>query len=440
MLSNALLSLYRSLSRHLLYAALNVLGLAAGVAVFLVLGLVVKYERGFDRWIPDAGHIYRLDTTWTLAGRAPQEDADTTFVALGLLRSDFPQIESGTRMMPRSATVSVDRIVDNEDVDYVDPNFLHVLELPLRLGERDHALSSAASVVMSESIARKYFSTTQAIGRTLTISYEGAKTLFTVTAIMRDLPPDSTLRLGILTPFTASMQQATRAFRRWGSSSGETYLRFRDGADADAVRAGLREFVARRAAGAGENQEGTNPQDHMALSLVALPDAHFHDVATDAPQPGVDRRVVYSLGAVGALALLAAVINYIARAGLRAREVALRKVMGATRRALVMQFLSEAIVLVALAALIGLALTELAVPTVNVLGGWAVHIDYGQILPMLAILAPGRIRRCCWRHTSRHRCWPPHERRPAFAWARVSASCWCCCNSPAPSASRSARW
>ncbi len=390
MLSNVLLSLYRSLSRHLLYAALNVLGLAAGVAVFLVLLLVVQYERGFDRWVPDAGHVYRLDTTWTMAGRARQEAADTTFVALDLLRSDFPSIQAGTRLMERTEPVSVDRVIDSEDVTYVDPNVLDVLDLPLLSGDREHALSSAGSVVVTRSIAEKYFGTARAVGRTLAISYEGAKTLLTVTAVLRDLPQDTTLHIEMLTPFTETVRQDTRAFHKWGSSSGTTYLRFRSTADAQAVSASLRDFVARRAAGAGNNQEGTKPEDHLALSLVALPDAHFHDVSVDAEKPGVDRRIVYSLGAVGVLALLTAVINYVnlatARSGLRAREVALRKVLGATRTMLMAQFLGEAVVLVALSALIGLALAELAIPVVNALGGWSVRIEYGQVLPLLAAL------------------------------------------------------
>ena len=390
MLSNVLLSLYRSMSRHLLYAALNVLGLAAGIAVFLVLALVVQYERGFDRWVPDGSHVYRLDTTWTMAGRARQEAADTTFVALDLLRSDFPTIEAGTRMMERTLPVSVDRVIDSEDMTYVDPNFLDVLDLPLLLGDPRHALSSAGSVAITQGIAEKYFGTAQAIGRTLTVSYDGAKTLLTVTAVLRDLPQNTTLHIHMLTPFTEVVKHDTRAFHKWGSSSGMTYLRFRSTADADAIGAFLRDFVARRAAGSGNNQEGTKPEDHMALSLVALPDAHFHDVSVDAEKPGVDRRIVYSLGAVGVLALITAVINYVnlatARSGLRAREVALRKVVGATRSMLMMQFLGEAVVLVALAALIGLALTELAIPVVNVLGGWAVRIDYGQALPLLAVL------------------------------------------------------
>lgn len=380
-------SFARALSRHPRYAALNVFGLATGIAVFLVLGLVVQYERGFDRWLPDAANIYRLDTTWSMPGRAPQEAADTSFVALGLLRTDFPQIQAGTRMMEQTAPVSVGNLVDSEDVTYVDPNFLETIRLPLLLGNRAEALASATSVVVARTIAEKYFGTAQALGRSLTISQDGTKRLFTVSGVLEDLPHDTSLHIDIIAPFTPAVEQGVRAFHKWGSSSGTTYLRFRTPGDARGVAAALHDFVARRAAGDGNDQLGTDPQNHYALSLIALPDVHFHDLTVDAPKPGADRRIVYSLGAVGLLALTTAVINYInlatARAGLRAREVALRKVMGATRRALVLQFLAEATVLVALAALIGLAMTELAVPAVNALGGWAVHIDYAQIVPLL---------------------------------------------------------
>jgi putative ABC transport system permease protein len=164
-------------------------------------------------------------------------------------------------------------------------------------------------------------------------------------------------------------------------------VRIPSAADAAAVNARLRDFVRRRASGPGDAELGPGAEDQMELTLVPVPAAHFHDVNVSAEVPGVDRRVVFSLAVVGVMALLTAAINYInlatARAGLRAREVALRKVVGATRGTLLRQFLAEAIAVVALAALIGLAATELALPVVNALGGWAVRLDYAVVLPWL---------------------------------------------------------
>lgn len=389
MISNAFLAFYRSLSRHRLFAALNVLGLAFGIAVFMVLTLVVKYEYSYDRWLPHADQVYRVDSIFMLPGSPPSEVAAVTFVAFDLLRTDFPQIRAGTRVLPRAAPVSVGDTVDSENVAWVDPEFFDVLALPLVEGDSKASLAPA-NVAITETIARKYFATTHALGRTLQIARNGVKSPYTVSAILRDLPQATTLKFGIITALTQAVKQENRSFQRWGSDSGYTFLRFDNARDAASVSAHLRDFIARRAAGSGEGQGGVHPEDNLALSLVALPEAHFHDIDVQADIPGADRRIILSLGAIGLLALGMAAINYInlatARADLRAREVALRKVMGSTRTLLIVQFLAEATALVALAALIGLAITELAVPLANALGGWAVTIDYVQVVPLLLVI------------------------------------------------------
>ena len=390
MVLHALLSFYRSLARHRLYAALNVLGLAAGVAVFLTLLLVVRYESSFDRWLPRVDHVWRLDSTWSLPGETPYESADASYVALPLLRADFPQIRAGAREFSQGEPVMVGDVIDSEKVSYVDPGFLDVLELPLLTGDRRTALSRPGNVVIDQHTAEKYFGTPRAVGRTLSIDHDGVRTDYTVAAVMRDLPPNTTLKLSILTPLTPAIEQGQNAFHSWNSDAGPTYLRFASSDDAASVAAGLRDFIIRRGSGHGGDRLGSHPEQEYRLSLVPLGEAHFHDVDIRTPVPGVDRRVVLALAAVGVLALLIAAVNTVnlatARAGLRAREVALRKVMGASRLALLVQFLGESTALVALATLIGLALTELAVPVLNDLGGWSVRIDYDVVLPWLALV------------------------------------------------------
>jgi putative ABC transport system permease protein len=385
-----LLTLYRSLIRHRLYAALNVFGLAAGIAVFLVAMLVVRYERGFDRWLPDASQTYRLDATWSNPGQPANESAGVSFVILPLLRADFPQITAGARALSNNEPVSVGQTLDSESVTYVDPAFLQVVALPLLSGNPTTALASPSAVVINQTLANKYFHTEDAVGRTLDIRQNGVKHSYTVSAVMRDLPADSSLRFSMLAPLNAREEEGMSAFKAWGSVSGNTFLRLPTKADARSVSAGLRDFIRRRASGTGSDQLGADAETILHISLVALPDAHFHDEDVSGATGGVDPRVVASLGAVGLMALLTAAINYInlatARAGLRAREVALRKVVGASRSALLWQFLAEAIVFVAVAALIGLATTELVLPVVNALGGWAVKLDYGVVLLWLALL------------------------------------------------------
>ena len=207
---------------------------------------------------------------------------------------------------------------------------------------------------------------------------------------MRDMPADTTLHFQILLPFSSASEADYPWLRNLQSDSVTTFLRFRHNADANAVSKNLISFVNRRMSGGGA---GRRPADRYSLSLIELTDLHFHDLAVIGAESGVDRNVVYSLGAVGTLALVIAAINYInlatARAGLRAREVALRKVMGATQAALFTQFMSEAFLLVALSGLIGLAMVELAIPLVNAAGGWSLHLDYTWALAVLAIVVLG---------------------------------------------------
>ncbi len=224
MLSHILLSFYRSAQKQPLYTVLNMLGLGVGIAVFITLMLVVDYERGFDRWIPDAGHIDRLDTTWTLPGLAPSELAYSSLGILDQLQTDFPEVEAGTRMRDQRVVVTAGPIAERQLLSYVDPNFLDVVRLPMRTGVRAQALSSAFSAVITEATALKYFDTVDAIGKTFIVGQGDLKRLYTVSAILQNMPPDSTLDISMLLPFTPAID--AHFSRQWFDTSEITWLRF----------------------------------------------------------------------------------------------------------------------------------------------------------------------------------------------------------------------
>ena len=205
------------------------------------------------------------------------------------------------------------------------------------------------------------------MGAHLTVNRAGTLLTYRVTAVMKDLPADTHLKLDILVPITSAFRASLQGYDDWGSVYGPSYVRFRSTADADAVAADFDNFLNRRARGSSQGKLGSHPTKGYRLELTALPNIHFKDVSMeDTFGPGVDSRVVASLEIVGLFTLVIAVLNYInlatARAGLRAREVAVRKVLGATRVALMGQFLAEAIAVAGLAGRIGLALPELALP------------------------------------------------------------------------------
>ncbi|MHA6718754.1 ABC transporter permease [Sphingomonas sp. RS6] len=373
----ALTSFYRSLTRHKLFAALNIGGLALGIAVFLVLYLFVRFETGFDRWIPGADRLYLIQETYHMPGYPETPSPYTMGAELEHLRADYPQLE-GTRFWPLGGIIRQGAVSSSEDLTAVDPNYFQLMRLPVLAGDPSRALADPDTIVITQRVATTYFGAQSPLGRTLTIVIGDKTYTYRVGAVIANNRKDQSLTSEIYVPMNRA-RFASEWFDHWGSTSLATLLRFPDKAAARAFEDELHRFADRRVFG-GDIKKGEWEQ-----SLRALTDHHLFDPA--------DRAVVTTLGAVGALTLLIAVVNYInlatARAGLRAREVAVRKVLGGTQRALILQFLLDAVATVALAALIGLALAELALPFLNSLGGLNLAVDYWgaqSILPGLLML------------------------------------------------------
>ncbi|UAK25481.1 ABC transporter permease [Sphingomonas nostoxanthinifaciens] len=374
----ALLSLYRSLTRHKLYAGLNVGGLAVGIAVFLVLGLYVRFETSFETWLPGYDHLYLVEENWNQPG-APANglSSGTMGGLLDILRADLPDTD-GTRLFSFGGTIIRNGIGRQEDIAEAEPNFLDVVRLPLIAGDRVTALGDPSSVVLSRTLAEKYFPSGNAMGKTLTLNTRGKTSDYRVSGIFEDLPGATDAELKI-----TAIKQIPRVidddyWTHWGSERGLTILRFGSAGQARAYATKLPALVRRRAA-----KDLGDLLPIYSLRVNPLADLHFQT-------PG-RRLMTATLGLVGLLTLLIALVNYVnlatARAGLRAREVAMRKVLGASRGTLVRQFLGEAILTVALAALLGLIFAELGLPFVNAAGGLSLTMPYAIVAPALVALA-----------------------------------------------------
>lgn len=361
----ALLSLYRSLTRHKLYAALNIGGLAVGIAVFLVLSLYVRFETSFEKWLPNNDKIYLVETVWNMKGSEYNGPTPETMGGLlDELKGDFPDIV-GTRYSGGKNGGSVLRngVATREDLAQADPTFFDVFDIPMVKGDGRQALASPTGLLLSESQARKYFGTTDPIGQAMTIAAAGdTPKQYRVTGIFRDLPAATERQFTMLVqlPKTGHPEQWTH----WGSTSLSTYLRFDTPAAAQAFEQKMPAFVERH----GVRDMGPKPSESIGLAMYPLAKVHLTNDIGDG-----QRQTVVTLGVVGVLTLLIALVNYVnlatARAGLRAREVAMRKVLGGSRSALVRQFLGEAVLTVVVAALGGLILAELGLPLVNAAGG-----------------------------------------------------------------------
>ncbi len=379
----ALLTLYRSLTRHKLYAALNIGGLAVGIAVFLVLSLYVRFETSYEKWLPRHDGIYVVQTVWNLP-ESPFNGAYpyTMGGLLDQMREDFPGLV-GTRIRggKGSGTVLRGGVAISDDVAQVDPSFFDVFDLPMMRGNGKLALSSPTNAVVSESVARKYFGTADPVGQTLTVAVD-SPVAYRVAGVFRDLPKNTDQTLGILIPMPRTPPSDN--WFHWGSSTLATYLRFDDASAARAFEAKMPAFVDRR----GLKDMGKDASKTIGLKLLPIADMHL---ASEGKSSSSAKITVVTLGIVGVLTLLIAIVNYVnlatARAGLRAREVAMRKVLGGDRGTLIRQFLGEAILTVAIAALMALMLAELSLPLVNAAGGTALSMPYGVVVPALMVLA-----------------------------------------------------
>jgi len=367
---------------------LDIGGLGLGLGVFIVLALFVRFETSYEDWFGSADEVYLVRDTWNLPGTPPNTSPLTMGGLLDQLRGDFSGLV-GTRVWPTDAIVRTGAQATKEPVGLVDPSFFAVFDWPLISGDAGSALRAPESVVVSETAARKYFGTASALGRTLSLGVNGRTAPYRVTGVMPDVPRNSmfhpaaasNVSVSMLLPITYNAAEQPNWYH-WGSEQLWTFLRFPDRAAARAFEAELPTFMDRHASASG----GVSMRATLEQSLLPIRDFHLAEPA--------DHITVTTLGLVGLLTLLIAAINYVnlatARAALRAREVAMRKVLGATRAQLVARFLAEAIATVGLAAVVGLTLAELALPFVNAFGGTNLDIAYfgrnGIVLPLIAVV------------------------------------------------------
>jgi putative ABC transport system permease protein len=382
LLGHYALTLYRTLTRQRLYAALNILGLAVGIAVFLVLWLDVRFETSFEQWLPHADQIYALRTSFPVDhGEIPVTNS-TMGGLRELLTTDYPQLLA-TRVLGQTATVEQGPRVISEKLQAVDPNFFQVFELPLVSGSYASALAEPDDIVISQRRARKYFGAADPMGRQMIVSIGGVARTYRVSAVLKDPPAATDNPTDMVVRYLPAMGALNPFWNDWGSQNAQTYVRLATPEAARALDSQLDGFLLRHA-----GPRYANPA-HPQIRIRTQPLLSLHLIDPK------DAAVVAGLGAVGLLTLLLAGVNYVnlatARAALRAREVALRKVMGANQGQLAAQFIGEALATAVIAAVIAVAICEIAVPLIDAGGGLALKIRYlgaGSVIPpLLAVVA-----------------------------------------------------
>ena len=386
---------WRALRRDPLFTAINLFGLSVGLAGCLLIVLFIRYERSFDDWLPDAERIYqvqRIATSGTEAGRSYGQNA---FVAASVMPAQFPEVEAATALLEVSGVFRKDgQPFDLDDVYAADANLLDVLRLPLVAGDARTALADVDTMVLTETAARRLFGRTDVVGRTVPRIGSNGDRMVRVTGVLRDLPSNTHLRINALYRVNlAARTCGNEIFTEWNWVAAFVYARLRPGADPDAIE---RRMVPTLQRVVPTSLRDNSARDGLGFTLRLLNIRAINTAALEGGtmRPGTSAKTLVTFGIVAAFLLVVACVNFTnlatARSSRRAREVALRKTLGATRGQLVVQFLIEAAVIVGLAGMLAVALAELALPLLNGLVDGRIEIRYfgadGIVAPLAAVL------------------------------------------------------
>ena len=357
----------RNLRRQPVYTVINIAGLAIGLACFVLLVLFVEDERSYDRFHANADRIYRIVVD-VEASQGVQHTAKSPPIWANALRTDFPEVASVVRFQTTRQGWMVrykDRRFSEKTWTFADSTVFEVFDVPLVRGDPATALVAPYTVVLSQTMAARYFPGEEPLGKTLTLDNQYH---FEVTGVMQDMPPNAHFHFDFLASYTSTKDPPyiyTLDLSRATFPVTYTYVLLHDRQAAAAFEAKLPALVA--------TLTPSQPGRAMHAALQPLTDIHLHSRLQDEIEVNGDPATVYIFLAVAFFVLLIACINFMnlatARSARRAREVGMRKVVGAQRRQLMFQFLGEAVLMAVLALVMALALLWGTLPYFSALMG-----------------------------------------------------------------------
>lgn len=378
MFYNYLITAYRALWRYKFFSFITMMGLAVGMAAFLLILQYIRYEINYDTFHEKGNRIYRVGTNFYREGTPASYAA--TFLGLGpALKADFPEVKEFTRVCFRRAIVSYQNQAFTEDnLYFVDPGFLNMFSLQMQEGS-SATLSAPNEVIISRTAAQKYFGREQPIGKIIKLKSRLIEQDVTVKGVFADLPANSHLPIDFLVSVqTLASHLGNERLNGWDSIDHLTYVLLNEQADVQQLKAKLPAFIDKYL-GKLWGQTGIGlGQNRTEFGLQPLLDIHLHANLQDEPEANGSIATVRLLMLIAAFILLLACINYInlstARAMERAREVAVRKVIGASRLQVARQFFFEALLLNFTGIILAFTLVQVTGPWLNVVAGKPFYI------------------------------------------------------------------
>jgi putative ABC transport system permease protein len=373
---------WRSIANNKVYSALNILGLATGMAVALIIGLWVVDQVSYDRWLPGYQQAYQVKYNYSNNGEI-RTQAEVCIPLADALKNDVPEIAGaapafgpvGTNLMVGDKRIATSDMIAGAD-------FLKIFQFPMLEGSPDHALKESTFIVLTQSVAKALFGDADPMGKIVRHdNYENLK----VTGVIKDLPQNSSFHFDCITPFSAfsSGGWVKAATTNWNHTFFGMYASLKPNTTYSQMESNASMLVRKYA-------PQTYQTFHQQVIMQPLKDWHLYtDYKNGAAVGGlIDYIRLFSI--VGIMVLLIACINFTnlstARSEKRSREVGIRKVIGSTRAGLIWQFLIESVVVAFIASILSLILVQLALPPFNALAKTHIGIPGSNAIFWLIML------------------------------------------------------
>lgn len=359
MIKNYLLIGFRNLRKHFSYSLINIFGLGLGLATCILLVTWIRHELSFDRFHDDSNRIYRSSLEMSFGGQINHLQQSPNKL-LPVIKENFPDVENGVRFYDRSGHTPFivqfqdDRFQESK-FSYADSTFFKVFTFEFIEGNPDKALREQNTVVITESIAKKYFGDDSALGKVVKVN---SATDYTISGVIRDIPSNSSIKFDFLGSFHSIPYGKDTPY--WFPANFLTFIKAGENTDVNSIASKINDQIKVDLA-----SELTGQGDYIRFGFLPISDIHLVEAG---------RMIyVYIFSAIAFLILGIACINYInlstARAADRAKEVGIRKVVGALRNQLFGQFIGESVLITFMAFLVALLMVEILLPGFNMITG-----------------------------------------------------------------------
>jgi putative ABC transport system permease protein len=367
----------RNLWNNKVFSAINILGLAIGLAICLLITLFVRDELSYDKYNEKADRIYRVNADFLVNGSGFKERLSPAQLGATLV-NDYPQVESTVRIQPNGGLGGMlvrkgEQTLVERNTIWADSTLFNVFTLPMIVGNPKTALTLANTMVISESMARKYFNSTDVIGKTLLTDNSNT---YTISGVIKDMPANSHLHMDFIKAMAGNNDSRDD---HWMADNFTTYILAKKGTDETMLNTYLKQVTKKYMESPLMKMVGSSISDlekkggHFGYNVIPLTKIHLYSTLTSELEPSGNIQYVYSFIVIAIIILLIACVNFMnlstARSAGRSKEVGVRKVLGSQRSNLISQFLVESVLTSFIALFLAILIAIILLPFLNELAG-----------------------------------------------------------------------